>query len=473
MGATPDPSAAVDLDELRSLEASVLKALCLTINTAGSELKYAILDSVADVDFYFPINSALFRVLFELHQKGEYVIASNLDEELRKEVDTIPSSFVIDELFSGTIPGVADTGLWIARMKERGSVEEIADPVESKASTTKGKRSRAAAEGQQGRRQNRPVEPKRKRGSRRTDVQMAAQTMPSTEFSIEEIPVDMSALEAQSEEPPDASGDSEKDRDASSASDGGYAALVSEGEDWSDYLAEVASTQGKIFDTGFAGLDEGLSGLRPGLMLLVDDDHQRRFSFLKQLVDQVANASEKRGLYLASELPKKALRLKTLARLAAVPSEVIEKGRLKRDSPDWERIENEGRRAQSWLSRVFVHEMPDGFELEQARALVGKILSSGDVTCLVVVDSIEKAASSSSATEVVSKLKALADELDVLVLAATSDTTLLASPSADLAAVVRESKDGEVEMDVLRAGNESATTVRFRYQPAISRFSEA
>ena len=61
----------IGVDELRSLETSVLKTLCLTINTAGSELKYKILDSLSDDDFYFPILRAVFRTLADMHLRGE------------------------------------------------------------------------------------------------------------------------------------------------------------------------------------------------------------------------------------------------------------------------------------------------------------------------------------------------------------------------------------------------------------------
>ena len=63
--AVNEPSEAIGVDELRLLEQSVLKALCLTINTAGSELKYKILDSLSDEDFYFPVNN--FDLLFGIN----------------------------------------------------------------------------------------------------------------------------------------------------------------------------------------------------------------------------------------------------------------------------------------------------------------------------------------------------------------------------------------------------------------------
>ena len=85
MAAKSGPTAAVGVEELSELEVSVLKALCLTINTAGSELKYKILDTLSDGDFYFPVHSSVFRTLSELHRRGDYVISANLDEELQKK----------------------------------------------------------------------------------------------------------------------------------------------------------------------------------------------------------------------------------------------------------------------------------------------------------------------------------------------------------------------------------------------------
>ncbi len=66
------------------------------------------------------------------------------------------------------------------------------------------------------------------------------------------------------------------------------AVLSSEGDDWSSYLEDLASKQGKIYDTGFKTLDQEFNGLAPGLMLLVDEDRERMVSFLKQVTDQMA-----------------------------------------------------------------------------------------------------------------------------------------------------------------------------------------
>ena len=208
-------------------------------------------------------------------------------------------------------------------------------------------------------------------------------------------------------------------------------------------------------------------------MLLVDEDRERLFNFMKQITDQFARGGELRCLYIASELPKTALRLRTLSRLAGVSLQELEKGRVKKDSSDWKRIDAEGRKASSWLKRVFVFEAEDELELALVRELVKKLLDAdADSSCLVVIDSIEKVARDGGAGKVVSQLKNLADQLDILILAATTDPTLLASRDADLAAVFRESTAGGVELEVLQAGNESSTVVTFSYEPDFCRFVE-
>jgi archaellum biogenesis ATPase FlaH len=152
----------------------------------------------------------------------------------------------------------------------------------------------------------------------------------------------------------------------------------------------------------------------------------------------------------------------------------LEKGRVKKDSTDWQRIDAEGRKAASWLKRVFVFESENELELALARELIKKLLDADAASsCLVVIDSLERVARDGGAGKVVSQLKSLADSLDVLILAATTDPTLLASRDADLAAVFRESSLGGVELEVLQAGNDSSTVVTFTYEPDFCRFTES
>ena len=486
MAATPEQSEAIGIDELRALEACVLKALCLTINTAGSELKYKILDSLTGDDFYFPLNRAVFQTLAELHRRGDYVISANLDEDLRKTGEDIPRNFVIDELFSGTLPGLSELNGWVIRMKERsrsGIVPRVGPPKSDPVADRFDEKVDAT--------QVRSVKDVKKEiAQKHLSKSSPAVGTPKESSPDIEIPFDMSELEISApavKRPRRKTVKSkakrvEKATKAPEKSPPTVAApkktikavLSSEGDDWSDYMDDLASSQGKTFATGFTQLDEGLGGLGPGLMLLVDEDRDRVFNFMKQITDQFASGGDLRCLYIASELPKSALRLRTLSRLAGVSLKELEKGRVKKDSSDWKRIDTEGRKASSWLKRVFVFEVENELELALARELVKKLLDAdADSTCLVVIDSLEKVGRGLGAGKVISQLKSLADSLDVLILAATTDPTLLASRDADLAAVFRESTTGGVELEVLQAGSESSTVVTFSYEPDFCRFVES
>ena len=496
MAANPEQSEAIGIEALRALEASVLKALCLTINTAGSELKYKILDSLSEDDFYFPLNQAVFQTLAELHRRGEYVISANLDEELQKTGEDIPAN-TIEELFSGTIPGLSDLTGWVVRMKERSRVgmvprveppksEPAVDRLEEKVDMTQVRSVKDV-------KKKIAVERLRKSSPALDPPEVSSpDTADIPDIEDIEIPFDTSELEMSSPAvaPPPPNRVKKKAKNVEKATKAPEksspavaapkkakkvikAVLSSEGDDWAGYMDDLASSQGKTFDTGFTRLDEGLGGLSPGLMLLVDEDRERLFNFMKQITDQFARGGELRCLYIASELPKTALRLRTLSRLAGVSLQELEKGRVKKDSSDWKRIDAEGRKASSWLKRVFVFEAEDELELALVRELVKKLLDAdADSSCLVVIDSIEKVARDGGAGKVVSQLKNLADQLDILILAATTDPTLLASRDADLAAVFRESTAGGVELEVLQAGNESSTVVTFSYEPDFCRFVE-
>ena len=132
MAAEPERSDTIGVDELRSLEISVLKTLCLTINTAGSELKYKILDTLSEDDFYFPILRAVFRTLAEMHLRGDYVISANLGEELQKADTSVPAGFSIEQLFDGNLPSLTDLNVWVSRLKERsrsGLVPTVVPPI--------------------------------------------------------------------------------------------------------------------------------------------------------------------------------------------------------------------------------------------------------------------------------------------------------------------------------------------------------
>ncbi len=485
MAAKPGPTAAFGIEELGALEASVLKALCLTINTAGSELKYKILDTLSDADFYFPVHSSVFRTLSELHRRGDYVISANLDEELQESGEHIPVNFVIDELFGGTLPGLSDLSDWVMRVRERAR-SGVAPKEESRmelaarddASTELAKETQIASVSDIKKRL--AEEHKRQSTSDVTDQE-------------DETPPPLQSTDAASTSqvfktiaiPPTTANESETVQEKSAPAEppappapparkaAAEAVLLSEADDWDSYMDGLTASSGHRFETGFKQLDKGLGGVKPGLMLLMDEDSQRLANFMKQVTDQFASASSLRCLYFANELPKAALRLRTLARLAAVPISDLERGRLKKDSPEWQRLDAEGRRAADWLKRVFVYEVDGDLDLTLAEELVEKLLAdSGDDSCMVIIDSLEKVTRGGRTSQgVVSQLKTLADTLDLLILAATTDPTLLASRDVDFAAIFRES-EGVVELEVLKAENDDSTSVTFDYEPDYCRFTE-
>ena len=109
----------MELGELLSLEQSLLRALCLTVNSNTSEFKYRILEGLAEEDFYFPVTRSIFGAIKEFHASGDFVVASALAEVLR-HVD-VPDDFYVEDLFTGELPSSDKLGEWLARLKEDAS----------------------------------------------------------------------------------------------------------------------------------------------------------------------------------------------------------------------------------------------------------------------------------------------------------------------------------------------------------------
>lgn len=462
------PSGA-SLKELLSLESAVLKTLCLTINSPGSGHKDKILDVVTRDDFYFPIHKALFSILLEMHHRGDYIVLPSIKEELFNRSVELPEGFFLEDLFRGDLPALSDLGQWVIRLKERaggaspGVTEaaaeapapaSLAPPVPAPAPVAPAAPAAPASEtspGSSGR-----LEAAALAAARRGEVGApGGEAVAATKAAPEGR-----RLAPEAERPT-------RPRPAPRS------ALASEGDEWSSYLQEVAAKQGRIFETGFAGLDDSMGGLSPGLMLLVDQEHDRLSGFLKQLTDQIAIRSKLPCLYLSFGLSKAALRVRTLARLSGVPTREIEKGRIKKGSPEWERVERNGREAADWLKRVFVVEADAETDLEVVKDMGRQLLESGDTsTCLVAVDGIEKMARDRKSLQaVVTGLRELSDNLDALVIAGTINRAISSEPPVDYFATVGEAH-GAVQLDVRRIEDSRVATLRFDYQSDIHRFTE-
>jgi replicative DNA helicase len=208
-------------------------------------------------------------------------------------------------------------------------------------------------------------------------------------------------------------------------------------------------------------------------MLVVDQDSGRLGGFLKQLTDQIAARSKAPCLYVSFGLPKSVLRIRTLSRLSGVPSRDLEKGRIKKGSPEWASVEQNGRGAAEWLKWVFIVHGEAEMDFEQIREMGRELLESkGATTCLVVVDSLDRMGKrAESPHALVAGLKDVSESLDVLVIAATTNKALLSEPGVDFLATLGEAR-GAVQFEIIRAEDSRPTIVRFEYRPDIHRFTE-
>ncbi len=111
--------AEVGLGKLLELETSILQTLCLTVNTAGSEPKYKIPDVLTSHDFYFPVNGAIFEALEDMHRKGDYIVHSNLDEELKQRSVDYPEGFYLEDLLQRR--SSPDAGIGAAGREDKGA----------------------------------------------------------------------------------------------------------------------------------------------------------------------------------------------------------------------------------------------------------------------------------------------------------------------------------------------------------------
>jgi hypothetical protein len=451
MVSSGEQAGGLETKELSSVERSVLGALCLTINVAGSAAKDRILDTLTKDHFSLSINQALFAALKELHQRGEYVVLSNLEDELHTLKVEIPRGFSLEDLFRGDPPKPAEVKDWVDRMTAKAkpsTPRAVPEPPPVAASTSQAPLTPSA-----GRMEGAPV---LSRGDSLTRVKLPLEAKDTAETE-------------KHSKTRTGRGAGPEGKSHLSASP----VLSSEAEEWTSYLQEVAARQGKILETGFTGLDEPAGGLPPGLMLAVDQDSNRLSGFLKQLTDQIAARSKAPCLYLSFGLPKSVLRIRTLSRLSGVPSKDIEKGRIKKGSPEWEGVEENGRSAAEWLKWVFiVHGEPE-MEFGQVRDMGRHLLESkGATTCLVVVDSLEKMGKpGESSHSLVAGLKEVSEALDVLVIASTTNKALLSEPGVDFLATLGETR-GAVQFEVIRVEDSRPTIVRFEYRPDIHRFTE-
>ena len=475
--------AEIGLGDLLELETSVLQSLCLTVNTAGSEPKYKILDVLTSYDFYFPVNAAIFEALEDMHRKGDYIVHSNLDEELKRRSVDFPEGFYLEDLFNGELSPMPELEQSVTKIKERASLGLPPRPDDAEVETESETNPRFTAAKSPAQPKPVPAQQKKEPTSdpSQTHVNIGAAVARKAEPHNPKINAPSTSAKrvaptkgdpAFSKSDPAIGKSKSKSKSKPPLAKSSPLVLASEGTELGNYLEELGSKQGKTLESGFASLDEASEGLGPGVVLVVDEEPERLSGFLKQLTDQIAEGARVPCLYLSFRLSKDALRVRTLARLSGVSARDIEKGRLKKDSPEWKQIEKSGKQAAPWMKRVFVVEAGSETNIALIRKMCRQLLdSSGGAICTLLVDGIEHLGRNGDTVASCAKgLKELSESMDVVVIAGAEGTEPLTDPSIDFAGVLRDGKSGMVALELLAAGEHEPSVLAFEYLPSIHRF---
>src|SRR3990172_5143229 len=117
-----------DLGGQLLLETSVLRTLCLTVNSDGSELKYRILDDLVAENFYFPVTRTVFAAVSGLHRKGDQVVAQSVQDILKVSAIDVPDDFYVEDLFQGELASMATLSGWIETLKSAAESRVEARP---------------------------------------------------------------------------------------------------------------------------------------------------------------------------------------------------------------------------------------------------------------------------------------------------------------------------------------------------------
>ena len=410
----------MDLAELLTVETSVLRTLCLTVNAETSELKNRITENLIVDDFYFPITKSIFGAISNLAKDGTNVDPNSLEQSLSRRSVDVPDDFFLEDLFRGEAPSPQTLTKWIGGLNSMNNVKSVEGDNGNEPDTAGGE----AAESRE---------------------HYLEKTHPSVKSKEAEAPA---------APPPDRN------------------VLAPESGEWLGYLAELTKKQGEHLKTGFSGLDAEWGGLGPGLLLLAGQERERLLDFLKQLVDQIATRCRVPCLYLSFERSKAELRLQTLSRLSEAPATLIREGRYDKDSAEWKSIIRTGEQAVEWLQRIFTVEATPGLAVTGIRELRQGLMDSGaGATCMIAVDNLQKLASKSDLLQSVAELKELGEALGIVVIGVADNVEIIHERSADMAVTFTE--DGGVSiLEVRVSGAAKPTTLRFDYHADTHRFEE-
>ena len=466
----------MDVAELLTVETSVLRAFCLTVNSDGSELKKKIIDGLEVEDFYFPITKSIFGAVSSLAKDGTNVDPNSLEQALSRRSVDVPDDFFLEDLFRGEAPSPQTLTEWIGDLKngnrngnepEPAELDELDDEhpkqhyLEKTQPSVKSKAAQAATPAQIDE-APRPPSPEPPAEAKAPE--------PAPEPAPRKIEAPAPVQTKAPKPPPPAPAQSKAPTASPPAPVNDV--LAPESGEWLGYLADLTKKQGEHLKTGFSGLDAEWGGLGPGLLLLAGEERARLLDFLKQLVDQIAIRCRVPCLYLSFERSKSELRLQTLSRLSQSPASHIREGRYDKDSAEWQSIIRTGEQAVEWLQRIYSVEATPGLAVTGIRELRRGLMESGaGATCMIAVDNLQKLASKSDLLQSVAELKELAESLGIVVIGVADNVELVHERSADMA--IKFTEDGALSiLDVHVSGAEKPTTLRFDYHADTHRFEE-
>src|SRR6266550_4930430 len=180
------------------------------------------------------------------------------------------------------------------------------------------------------------------------------------------------------------------------------------------------------WDTGFANLSRALDGIQPGFYLLIGAPAIGKTSFAKQLLDQVAIHNRVTGMFFSFAETRKALRIKTLARLSGLDQREIHRGsayllhwygvpRLASGEtsdlpPSWDKLKRDAEEAKSWLDLIYLIECPRNTTLYKIEAQIAENRSrAGSEQMMIVLDDCKRLGDSSQSLS--ARLPIIAEQL--------------------------------------------------------------
>ena len=267
-------------------------------------------------------------------------------------------------------------------------------------------------------------------------------------------------------------------------------------------------------DSGFPNLNRALDGILPGLYFLIGRPAVGKTSFVKQLLDQIAERNRCPAIFFSFIESKKQLRIKTLARLSGLDNREISRGsayllhwygvpRLggndtERLPPSWEKLKQTAEEAKGWLDGIYLLECQRNTSFAQIEAQVREVsAASGRKPAVIVIDDCQRLGTAEEPLEsrlpiVVKQLQEAARNLQVPLIATWPDLDANRGMSphhwsekilaADVVLVMEKDLERTrkltepnqaISFHIVKIRGGELGTLAFDFFPAFSRFREA